>query len=217
MDPRTQIPVIALLGLSCSDCTERDGEVDPLVGEWEAIEIDGEKYPIVETSPPGEGPGVALRRGWDLEVTAAHSGTLAYFFEYGDGDASYRNEYYSDLEVDAKDAPKYRLSIRGDLVHIGGDDYYTTGYDTGVGTDTEAGPGTDTDYATSAGALDDDELVFDEFERELVGAPRGTRAAAMMILDCELKAEQLHCGRQIGADDDGEKKAWIFARVVDDG
>lgn len=230
MDPRRKIPAMALLGLSCSQCTER-GIGDPaegLAGDWEAIEIDGKKYPIVMSEPAPDGPVLEARNGWDLHIGSGDAGTLAYFQEYGragDDDALYRTEFYSDLAVDDSDAPKIRLTMKGDLVHLHDEPYQTTvttitgyGSDTGYGDSdykaTDTGYGSDTGYASSGG-LDDDELVFDEFERDLHGAVHPSRAAAM-ILDCELKAEQLHCVRQIGADDDGRAKVWTFARVVAD-
>jgi len=230
MDPRRKIPAMALLGLSCSQCTER-GVGDPaegLEGDWEAIEIDGKKYPIVMTEPAPDGPALEARNGWDLHIAAGNAGTLAYFQEYGlaaDDDALYRTEFYSDVEVDDSDAPKIRLTMKGDLVHLHDEPYETTvttittvatsygesGYaDSGV-TDTDYG--SDTGYASDTGGLDDDERMFDEFERDLHSASHPSRAAAM-ILDCELKAEQLHCVRQVGAGDDGDNKVWTFARVA---
>lgn len=233
MNPRTKIPAMALLGLSCSQCTERSSDgVDALVGEWEAIEIDGEKFPIVETGPtppPGEGQVFAARRGWDLHVSAELGSTLAYFQEYGYGAGEGQNqryEFYSGLEIDDSAAPKYRLAIQGDLVHFNeGEEPYTsgvasitaTGYaDTGyAGTGTGTGYGSDTGYSPSTGGLDEDELAFDEFERDLVEGTHPVFAAGM-ILDCELKAEQLHCVRQVGAGDDGKDRVWTFARVVEE-
>jgi hypothetical protein len=224
MDPRRKIPAMALLGLSCSQCTERglDDPTEGLEGDWEAIEIDGKKYPIVMTENEPDGPGVEARTGWDLHIAAGHVGTLAYFQEYGlaaDDDALYRTEFYSDLEIDDSDAPKIRLTMKGDLVHIHDEPYQTTvtsltGYGSETSYDDTTDPNaTDTDYASTTGALDEDELAFDEFERDLHGAAHPSRAATM-ILDCELKAEQLHCVRQVGAGDDGDDKLWTFARVV---
>lgn len=219
MDPRHKIPAIALLGLSCGACTNRglDDAPEGLEGDWGAVELDGTKYPIVEKDS-GPGPVVERSAGWELHVSAERGSTLAYFQEYGYGGADplFRSEYYSELVVDDGAAPKYRLTITGDLVHLFdeiGQPSTGTGYtDTGYA-DTDTGTGT----SGSTGALDEDELAFDEFERELAEAPHPTRAAAGMILDCELKAEQLHCVRQIGADDDGVAKAWTFTRVADEG
>lgn len=228
MDPRHKIPAIALLGLSCSDCTDRTGPgSDGLVGDWEAIEIDGKKFPLVMKDSGGEeGPSAEFRRGWELHVTADVGSTLAYFQEYGYGEVSNRIEYYSEAEIDDSEAPKYRLTMKGDLVHLGGEEPYTvsdSGYaDSGIGSDTGyadtgyADTGyADTDTTGGTGGLDEDELAFDEFERELVDATRPIFADAM-ILDCELKAEELHCVRQIGAGDDGALKVWTFARIVDE-
>lgn len=231
MDPRHKIPAMALLGLSCSQCTERgiNDPSDGLEGDWEAIEIDGKQYPLVRSENEPDGPALEMRTGWDLHIAAGDVGTLAYFQEYGlvsGDDALYRMEFYSDLAIDDSDAPKIRLTMKGDLVHVHDDPYETTvititGYDTSYHGDTgytdsgvtDTDYGGDTGYATGTGGLDDDERMFDEFEPDLHGAAHPSRAAAM-ILDCELKAEQLHCVRQIGAGDDGKDKVWTFARVV---
>lgn len=234
MDPRRNIPVMALLGLSCSQCTDRglDAGAEGLIGDWEAIEIDGKQYPVVMKSTDQDGPAVEARSGWDLHIASKDVGTLAYFQEYGlaaDDEALYRSEFYSDIDIDDGDgdAAKIRLTMKGDLVHLHDEPYQTTitsdggesGYaDSGV---TDSGYGSDTGYggetgdATGYGGLDDDERMFDEFERDLHAGPHPVRAAAM-ILDCELKAEQLHCMRQIGADDDGAAKVWTFARAGDE-
>lgn len=222
MDPRYKIPAIALLGLSCSECTERSGDgSDGLVGDWEAIEIDGEKYPRVEKDGASE-----LRLGWELRVTADAGSTLATFQEFGYADVVNRIEYYSDAEIDESAAPKYRLTVKADLLELRGDEPYSstegnaesgavtdTGYaDTGYA-DSGYG-GSDTD-ASGGDGLDEDERVFDEFERELVDMARPPLAGGL-VFDCELKAEQLSCVRQVGAGDDGDSRAWTFARVVDE-
>lgn len=219
MDPRTTIPALALLGLSCTDCTDRgDNGSDPIVGEWLAVDIDGDAFPIVEDDE---------RRGWALEITAEHRGDLAYYNEQVEDGLVNRYEYYSDLTVLDEQAPKYRITVKGDLSDAFGHDEYADGgvvtvtasdggYDATSDTvgdtigDTTAGDG---GYTT--GALDPDEHSFDEFELEL-GNPVHPQLAGTMILDCELAAEVLTCNRKPGLTDSGELKVWRFERQTDE-
>ena len=211
MDPRTRIPVLALLGLSCTDCTERGGSVpDPIVGEWRAVDIDGEAFPLMVSDED-----YALRVGWALEIRESHRGKLAYYYEEeGEYDLIARSESYSDLMVAVDDAPKYRITLAGDLSDIVGYDGYEGGPtqpdDSYGGSSGYATEGDTTDLTT--GALDLDEQAFDEFELELGDAVHPTRAGTM-ILDCELAAEVLTCERKPDGDGDDELRTWRFERA----
>lgn len=205
MDPRTRIPALALLGLSCTDCAERTTS-DPLIGEWHAVDIDGDAFPMVEDSG---------RVGWLLEVDDNGRGRLAYYEEEEeDAGALNRYEYYSDLTVDAPDGSKYRLTISGDLSDLVGDGDYSEPVTSVGGSDGYADGGSgyaESGYATT-GALDPDERSFDEFELELRDALRPSRAGTM-ILDCELAADVLTCERKPDMTGDDELRTWTFHRA----
>ena len=206
MDPRNRIPALALLGLSCTDCAERVTS-DPLIGEWQAVDIDGDAFPMVEDTD---------RVGWQLVVDDTGRGRLAYYEEEEDEGVLNRYEYYSDLMVDDSDAPKYRITVTGDLSDLVGDGDYSgpvttvggsEGYADGYG---ESGA-SESGYATS-GALDPDEHTFDEFELELRDTLRPSRAGTM-ILDCELAADVLTCERKPDMTGDDELRKWTFHRA----
>ena len=69
MDDRAKIPGLALLSLSFTTCVDRsnsdDPDVDPIVGDWHAIEIDGDKFPMVYSEAP-----YFLQSGGEVSVTA---------------------------------------------------------------------------------------------------------------------------------------------------
>ena len=44
MDPRSKIPALALIGLSLTEC----GKDDSIVGTWTTIQVDMDKFPMVE-------------------------------------------------------------------------------------------------------------------------------------------------------------------------
>jgi hypothetical protein len=207
MDPRTRIPALALLGLSCTDCAERTAS-DPIVGEWQAVDIDGDAFPLVD-----EG----ARVGWRLEVTEDHRGRLAYYEEEEDEGVLNRYEYYSDLTLDDADAPKYRITLTGDLSDVVGEGDYsepvtTVGGSEGYAESSYGESGySESGYATG-GALDPDEHTFDEFELELRDTLRPSRAGTM-ILDCELAADVLTCERKPDMTGDDELRKWTFHRA----
>lgn len=205
MDPRTRIPALALLGLSCTDCADRSAS-DPIVGEWQAVDIDGDAFPMADGDD---------RIGWRLEVTDDHRGRLAYYEEEEDDGVVNRYEYYSDLTVDDDDAPRYRITMRGDLSDFVDDGDYskpaTSAADSGDYAEGYGESGDATGYADS-GALDHDERAFDEFEFELQAAPRPSRAGTM-ILECELAADVLTCERTPDMTGDDSLRAWKFARA----
>ena len=215
MDPRSKIPVLALLGLSCTEC---DAEPDPIVGEWQAVDIDGLAFPMLESTA-----GYDFRVGWQLRIAPDHSGVMAYYRDSEETDIRYHSEYYSDFTLDVADAPKYRFTVEGDLTDaVSGGDYddsesNATATITSMGDDgdyggTYGGDTTDTGYGT--GALDDEVMAFDEFEPELSAAPRPSRAGTL-ILDCELAAGALTCARKLGPGDDGDLATWRFEKRAD--
>jgi hypothetical protein len=221
MDPRIQIPGLALLSLSLTECVERDPEAlpDPIIGEWHAVMIDGEKYPIVEA----DGPYMA-EYGFDLRVEADLHGVLVLAFEADyDGYVS-SQEQGSTIVVDASDAPRYRIDVKRSLFGGYGDDgspsdpsgivtltgldtgYYGTGYD-----DTASTDGDPTTTGTTADPTGDDpyggpELPDTSRPLQIPLTPR--LAPAEMVLRCTLDADVLNCKR------DGSEKplTWVFER-----
>lgn len=212
MDPRSKIPAIAILGLSCTEC---DAEPDPIVGEWGAVDIDGQSFPLLESDD-----GYTVRKGWKLRVEPELGGVMSYYNDGTNTDVRYLYEYYSDFTLDAADAPKYRFTVKGDLTDvIGGDGDGVVVTSAATGDEPYHGTGTDdggdaTDSAYGTGALDDDAMAFDEFEPELSAAPRPIRAGTL-ILDCELAAGALTCARKQGPGDDGELATWRFEKLAD--
>ncbi len=217
MDPRRKIPALALLGLSCTEC---DAEPDPIVGEWLAVDIDGQSFPMIEPNDPDD-----ITVGWRLQVEPDHQGVMAYYHAAMTPDLRYSYEYYSELTVDDGAAPRYRFTVKGDLSDVvrgDGDEPYSITL-TGVDTEYSATEGygetygdtgdTGGDSYGSTGALDHDEQVFDEFELELSAIPRPA-AAGTLILDCELAAGALTCQR-VGASSGDELVKWRFEKRDD--
>lgn len=93
--PRIHVPTLALLGLSFTGC-EPD-EVDPLVGNWEAFEIDGSPF-------PAEGYDISIR----LAITSDHKGEYTYHYTYEDEPAE---EESRSIMVDVSAAPRYTLTL----------------------------------------------------------------------------------------------------------
>lgn len=93
--PRIHIPTLALLGLSFTGCEPE--EVDPLVGNWEAFEVDGEPFPEA-------GDDVSIR----LAITSDHKGEYTYHYGYEDEPAL---ELSRSIKVDVSKAPKYTLTL----------------------------------------------------------------------------------------------------------
>lgn len=184
MDPRTRIPTLALLGLSCTDCSERGAVPEPIVGEWRSVDIDA--FPMVRDDED------ALRVGWGLEVGEGLRGRLAYYYEEEDDEGVIaRGESYSDLMLAVEDATRCRIA--GDPTGRDGHDDGPTPPDGGYGELASDESESDSTAGYTAGALDLDERSFDEFELEL-------RDAA--ILDRELAAEVLTCARPSDGDDE---------------
>jgi len=106
MDPRRQIPALSLLGLCLTECTHKAD--DPaIVGTWTAIEIDMEKFPMVEM-----GEGYTARYGVGLRVDADLSAAFGYYYAAHSSEGiGQRSENYLPATVDADDAPHYRITV----------------------------------------------------------------------------------------------------------
>ena len=210
-----RIPGLALLSLSLTDCVDRNSgsDGDGIVGDWHAVKIDGEVFPMTES----EGAYV-LEYGVELHVNADLKGSLlsvAYANEDG-----YIGGYEqgSRIVVDASDAPNYRIDVVHDLFgdegYASGPEPTATGYDSYVsigddtdptGYDTDTSGGYDTD--TSGGALEA------PGPSRPLRAPRMPRLApAEMVLRCTLDADVLNCNR----DGDELPSVLVFERTEDD-
>lgn len=219
IDNRVKIPMFALLTLSMTDCVERSpgSDADPIIGDWHAVKIDADMFPMVESEGPYRTEvGVELHVGSDLQ------GTLLYGLEseYDGQIGGY--EQGSTLVVDASAAPKYRIDVKHAL--FGPEPYEETygpnptGYDsyTSVGPDTDSyatdgyvpDPDTDTDgYSGTGGAL-----VGPGASRPLRIPERPSRAPAEMILRCTIDEDYLNCERE----GDEAPKLLVFERTKDE-
>ena len=120
MDNRTHIPALALLGLSFTACPE-DAPPNPIVGEWGAVQIDGDKFPQSYSDD-----SYTAVYGLQMIVEDDLAGQLEYYVEIDYGDHEYRTKLGSDLVVDELGAQQYRVELTHDL--LGRDDgaYYDT-------------------------------------------------------------------------------------------
>lgn len=145
MDHRAKIPALALLGLSCVERSSVE-DIDPLVGEWQAIEIDAQAFPMMGTME-----GVVLQSGWELNITAEHVGKMSTYYQAEYDGVTQRYGYSADLEVDGDAAPKYRITVKPDLTDVFDEpDYPDTGYnDTGYTSITTLTTISDTGYGDS--------------------------------------------------------------------
>jgi len=209
MDPRSSIPGLALLALSFTQCTGRDPAPDPIVGDWRAIQVDGQKHP--QNAAYDEGlMGELLHIGADLD------GDMTRYQSLDLDGLDYLVETIADLVVDASAAPKYRLDVAHDLLEGGGYSEPSvppsaesgepdTGYaDSGV-----PDPGYDTSGSGDSGDYADDDLA-EVRPLKLPTDPALARGA--MIFDCTLEGDTLTCDRE-GAE---ELKHWVFNRVRPD-
>jgi hypothetical protein len=114
MDHRAAIPALALLGLSFTDCTGH-GEQPTIVGDWRAVEIDGEALPWVEADGP-----IAVRSGFEMVIDDDLTGELSYYEEFEDGPLSHHSEQGGDLLVDDAGAPDIKIVV---------DDFYGFHYE----------------------------------------------------------------------------------------
>ncbi len=195
--------MIALLGLSLTDC--KGDDPDPIVGDWSAVQVDMEKYPMVG----GEGPD-DVRIGFNMHIEADLLGELEFYsvYSYSEEDISLRGEYGLGLSVEAEAAPTYRITVRGfaeDFIGEGGDVYYSDdgysengGYgETGYSETGYAETGSaDTGYASS-GVLG--EVPQQDGDR---GVRRSSAAGSTLVLSCTLAADALECSNADKSDPD---------------
>jgi len=105
MDPRSKIPVLALIGLSLTEC----GKDDSIVGTWTAIQVDMEKFPMVEVMG-----SYSSRFGSELRVEDDLSGDFGYYYAYSMDGVGARGEQRIGVTVDDDDAPRYRITLNYD-------------------------------------------------------------------------------------------------------
>ncbi len=103
MDSRIKIPTIALLGLSLTEC-QPESETDSIVGDWRAVEVDMDVYPV------GGGPGGG-RRGFAMHIDDDLLGEFSMYQTVEYDDLNLDRELIVSLAVDAEAAPKYRVDL----------------------------------------------------------------------------------------------------------
>lgn len=199
MDNRAAIPALALLGLSFTGCTNKGELTETIVGDWRAVEIDGEKRPTVES-----GDGTVARYGFQLIVEDELDGDLAYYTDIEYGALTERREYGGDLMVDDADAPKYRIVV-DDFIGLLYEDYSDYNESVGPGYGTGGDPG----YGTTGALLDD-------LARPIAAPREPGFASPTFTLACTLAGDTLTCDRE-GAEDDEALRTWVFARHKPDG
>ena len=204
MDQRSSIPGLVLLALSFTHCGANDPAADPIVGDWRAIQVDGEKHP--QNASYGDGlVGELLHVDADLEGDMTR-------YETRDADGfDYLLESIADLVVDASAAPKYRLDVAHDFFDgsydqpsvPGGTGQPDTGYaDSGV-----PDPGYDDTGDTDTGDYANADDLAEARPLKLPTDP--ALAPGALIFDCTLEGDTLTCDRE-GAE---ELKHWVFTRV----
>lgn len=206
MDGLAKIPALALLGLSFTACTGRDTPDDPIVGDWRAVQVDGDKHP--ESSSYA---GQNFIRGEQLRIDADHDGEMARYAEGDFNGLDYFSEVVADLVVDASAAPKYRIEVAHDFFEDYGD-YGEPDIPSDPGTGYDGTGYADTGAPDTAGYADD-EAPHSGRVRPLQVPTSSDFAPAAMVFDCTLEADTLTCDRE-GAD---ELKHWVFARIEPDG
>jgi hypothetical protein len=208
MEQRSKIPGLALLALSFTQCTGREQASDPIIGDWRAIQVDGEKHP--QSVAYYGGP---FLRGEQLRIGDDLAGELALYAAADYDGLDYNTERVAELVVDASEAPKYRIEVVHDLFE--GNEPYDdppepiTGYaDTGYADTGYADSGDEDTGTGDTGALagEDDDLAKVR-PLKLPSAPE--LAPAEVVFDCSLERDTLTCDR-VGAD---AFKHWVFARI----
>ena len=214
MDQRIKIPGLALLSLSLTECVEREpgADADPIVGEWHAVLIDGQKYPLAHSED-----SYMQESGFDLRVEADLQGVLVFATDFNYEGYVSSSEQGSTVVVDASEAPKYRIDVTHVPIRDIGDDgrpseptdSYNptiTGYDdtgnTGDYGDAGGEPTSGMPYDPYGG------LELPDTARPLRIPLAPTAAPAEMVLRCTLDADVLNCKR------DGSEKplTWVFER-----
>ncbi len=208
MDQRIKIPGLALLGLSLTECVERDSgdQPDPILGDWHAVLVDGEKFPMVE-----DYEGSMQQTDIELHVQADLDGTLAFVYRVTYDGYFYGYENGSTLVVDASEAPKYRLEVAHPPFGGGPDEPYDassisiTGYDSYNGTSYEP---TEGDPTADPTGYDPTSPIDPGPARPLQIPPMPKLAPAEMILTCTLELNTLTCKRE----DPEPPTDWVFER-----
>jgi len=198
MQHRTHVPALALLGLTFTGCpADEEPPADPIVGDWSAIQVDGDKFPVVYN----EGSYTSLY-GLRLTVEDDLAGHIDYYSVVDYDDFAYQHSFGSDLVVDASGAPKYRLDVRTDLFE-GEEDYSETA--SAVTSDGYDSDGYDTSGSDSGGYLVDGSPIA-----ELAAPRRPILAPAEVVLTCTLDQDILTC-----AGDEGGPMSVVFKRKVE--
>lgn len=111
---RSPIPTAALLGLSFTACNE-----DPIVGTWEAVQVDQQGYPIVQMDDQRHSTEeIELVIASDLSATF----TTREHVEFAGGEELHETSY--DGDIAARGDGSYQLSITQAA------SYSDSGYDT---------------------------------------------------------------------------------------
>ncbi len=209
MDGRAKIPALALLGLSFTQCTGRDAPADPIIGDWRAVQVDGEKHPVMSSY---YGPPFTV--GEQLHIDPDLAGEMVIYQSASYDGLNYTNELVADLVVESAGAAKYRVDVAHDFLEVlvpepYDESGYVTGYDVTGYADTGApDPAPDTGADSGNYAEPDDEPV-----RPLTVPAAPALAAGAIVFDCTLDADTLTCDRE----GDTGAKHWVFARIQPDG
>ena len=186
MQHRNRIPVLALMGLHFTGCAGDDDKPDPIVGDWGAVQLDGEKLPIMES----EGPYSAVY-GLRMSIEDDLVGAFEYYGVLDYDSYEYRHSYGSELIVDDSAAPKYRIEVQKDFLGGGDIDYSDS-----VGT------------AVTSDGYDDGGYLGDGSPTVDLAAPgRPIVAPAELILTCTLDQDLLTCSSE-------DVKSLVFKRQV---
>lgn len=218
-DP-ARLPVLPVLGLAFTTCVEREPQADdPIVGDWIAVQIDDEAFPI--TYNDGE---YTIRQGFSLAIEPELAGDFTFYYVGGYTGLESGSFYRFQLSVEPADS-KYLLTIPNGLqtpIFGGYDDYADGGYDTAtVPGDPSAGTYADTGYADTDTATAGDTGGSDT-GGDTTGAAQARGALALpivfgpedtLVLRCELvgaENDALECNRE-PADDRGPVR-WRFRK-----
>jgi len=210
MHNRATIPGFALLTLSLTDCVDRsevpDGAGDPIVGDWHAVRVDDEVFPL----NLAEGP-YTYEANLELSVEETLEGELLMSVRAEEDGYVYNSAYGSTLLVDASAAPKYRIDVTRDLFGGGTEPYSgEVGYDSNAtGYDTDS---YDTGPAGTGGGYTGGALERPAAARPLRIPFEAGLAPAEMILRCTLSGDTLNCERD-GAE---APSVLVFKRTKDD-
>ncbi|MCY1010278.1 hypothetical protein OV079_32865 [Nannocystis pusilla] len=204
MEQRSKIPGLALVALSFTQCTGREQAADPIIGDWRAVQVDGEKHPQSHAYDAQLLVGEQLRIGDDL------AGELALYQSAELDGLDYNSERVSDLVVDASEAPKYRIEVAHDFFEVGQEPYEPPSYydvggydDTGDVDTGSADSGTDD---TGAPAEEGDDLAGLR-PLKLPSVPQLAPGGTAFV--CTLERDTLTCDRE----DADELKHWVFTRI----